>query len=285
MLNRPNMTEERLAQIRHTIQENPGWGRTRISRHLCELWEWRVPGGQYKDVSCRDMLRALDKAGQIELPAMQSTLALSPRKKVARQNHDTTPVACALGDLRPLGVHVIERGQALAEFKSLIAQHHYLGFERTVGENMKYIVRSSSGALLACLLFGSAAWKCRDRDAYIGWSQEQRRSHLPLLANNVRFLIPAWVRVPCLASHILSAVSQRLSADWEAKYGHPILLLETFVETGRFQGTSYKAANWLRVGRTAGRGRNDRLHAQALPEKDIYLLPLARRWRDGLLAG
>ena len=198
--------------------------------------------------------------------------------------HDTAVITDELGGLRPLIIEVVDGGAALAEFKSLIDQYHYLKFGRTVGENMKYVVRSRDGSILACLLFGSAAWSCRDRDAFIGWSYGQRRAGLHLLTNNHRFLIPEWVRIPNLASHILSLVAHRLSADWEMKYGHPIQILETFVETGRFRGTCYKAANWLHVGRTTGRGRDDRQHEQALPEKDIYLLPLNRRWREKLLA-
>ena len=283
MLTRPIVTEEILEQIRLTIRENPDWGRKRISIHLCELWDWRIPGGLLKDISCRDMLRALDKAGRIELPAPKSTLAQNPRRKVAHQQHDTEPVVCGLEDLRPLIIDVVEKGSALAEFKSLIDQYHYLSFGRTVGENMKYVIRSSGGKTLACLLFGSAAWKCRDRDAYIGWSHGQRSKRLNMLTNNVRFLIPEWVRVPCLASHALSLLSRRLSSDWEAKYGHPVLVLETFVDR-RFRGTCYQAANWVRVGKTAGRGRNDRQHEKALPEKDVYLLPLSRHWRKELLA-
>jgi hypothetical protein len=149
---------------------------------------------------------------------------------------------------------------------------------------MKYTVRSQSGAPLACLLFGSAAWSCRDRDAYIGWSREQRASHLQMLTNNTRFLIMPWVSVPCLASCVLSQIARRLSADWETKYGHPIYLLETYVEFERFRGVCYQAANWARVGRTAGRGRNDRQNEWALPKKDVYLLPLTRRWREKLLS-
>jgi len=251
---------------------------------LCELWDWRVPGGTVKDISCRDMLRALDKAGRITLPAPKNMNWQSPRKKTAHLNHDMTAIACGLRNLRPLKIEAIERGAALAEFKSLIDQYHYLGFGRTVGENMKYIVRSDGGRPLACLLFGSAAWSCRDRDEYIGWSGEQRIARLPMLTNNTRFLVMPNVNVPHLASHTLSLISRRISADWEEKYGHPILLLETFVD-GRFRGTCYRAAGWIRVGRTAGRGRDDRHHARALPEKDVYLLPLARHWKKRLLAG
>lgn len=284
MLTRPRITNEIVAQIRQTIADNPDWGRKRISIHLCELWDWRVPGGTWKDISCRDMLRALDKAGEIVLPAPQNTYGKEPRRGILHQEHDTTPVVFSLGQLRPLRIELVEGGAALAKFKSLVDQYHYLGFGRTVGENMKYIVYSKDGSVLACLLFGSAAWQCRDRDEYIGWDQEQRRAHLSLLTNNVRFLVAPWVNVPNLASHTLSLIAHRLSVDWERKYGHPILVLETFVER-RFRGTCYQAANWIHVGSTTGRGRNDRLHERALPTKDIYLLPLDRKWKNILLDG
>ena len=284
MLTRPRITEELLTQIRQVIADNPDWGRKRISIHLCELWDWRIPGGQVKDISCRDMLRALDKSGSIKLPAPLSTIGLNPRHDIRHLEHDATSITCGLKHLRPITFEVVERGDGLAEFKSLIDQYHYLGYDRTVGENMKYIIRSNNGAVVACLMFGSAAWKCRDRDAYIGWNTEQRKSRLFMLTNNVRFLIVPWVRVPHLASHCLALAAHRLNTDWETKYGHPISLLETFVETGRFRGTCYQAANWIRVGRTTGRGRDDRQHERALPEKDIYLLPLTGKWRESLLA-
>ena len=283
MLTRPQITEDLLSQIRQVISDNPDWGRERISIHLCEQWDWRVPGGTVKDISCRDMLRALDKAGSITLPAPKNTNGQRPRKGVAHLEHNKTEIACGLEILRPLEIEVVERGGALAEFKSLIDQYHYLGFGRTVGENMKYIVRSKDGAPLACFLFGSAAWSCKDRDAYIGWGRGQRAAGLQMLTNNVRFLVVPWVRVPCLASHALSLVARRISGDWEGKYGHELAAIETFVETGRFRAVCYRAANWTRVGRTAGRGRDDRHHMHALPEKDIYLMPLSRRWRELLL--
>ena len=285
MLTRPAITDELLSQIRQAIGDNPGWGRRRISIYLCELWGWRMPNGQVKDISCRDMLRALDKAGKIELPAPAQAPGPQSRRKAAHKEHDERAVECSLAELRPLRIEIAERGEMLADFKSFIEQYHYLGYDRTVGENMKYIVHSKGGAPLACLLFGSAAWKCRDRDAFIGWGQEQRASGLMMMTNNTRFLVMPFVRVPHLASHILALVSRRISGDWQAKYGHGLAALETFVETGRFRGTCYRAANWICVGRTAGRGRNDRLHEQALPEKDIYLLPLTRRWRQTLSAG
>jgi hypothetical protein len=285
MLNRPKITDEILSQIRETIEEHPSWGRKRISIHLCELWDWRVPGGQVKDISCRDMLRALDKAGAIKLPEPQRASGTRHWRKTTHIQHKAEPIACELNALRPLQIDIAERGGMLAEFKSLIDQYHYLGYDRAVGENMKYIIRSRAGATLACVLFGSAAWKCRDRDAFIGWNREQRTAGLSMMTNNTRFLIMPSVNVPHLASHALALISRRISGDWKKKYGHGLVALETFVEVGRFRGTCYKAANWICVGRTAGRGRNDRQHEQALAEKDIYLLPLTRRWRQSLLSG
>jgi len=284
MLTRPKVTDELIEQIRQTIEENPSWGRKRISIHLCEIWDWRVPGGQLKDISCRDMLRSLDKAGKIKLPEPQSTIGLHPRKEIEHRQHNEEPVSSALGELRPLRVEVVERGETLAEFKSYIDRYHYLGYGRTVGENMKYIIRSRDGTALACLLFGSAAWSCRDRDSFIGWNNEQRTAGLTMTTNSTRFLVLPWVSVPHLASHVLSLISRRISEDWQKKYGHGLVLLETFVESGRFRGTCYRAANWILVGKTAGRGRDDRRNLKALPVKDIYLLPLVRRWRETLLA-
>jgi hypothetical protein len=193
--------------------------------------------------------------------------------------HDTTPVETLLKALQPLNVETAESKSRLDEFKSYMEQYHYLGFGRTVGENMKYTVRSADGALLSCLLFGSAAWSCRDRDGYIGWSGADRKRNLQLMTNNTRFLILPWVKVPHLASSILSLVTRRLSSDFEKKYGHPVYCLETFVERDRFKGTCYRAANWICVGKTAGRGRDDVRNEAALPLKDIYLYPLHRKYR------
>lgn len=170
----------------------------------------------------------------------------------------------------------------MVQFKSLIDQYHYLGFDRCISESMAYMVYDSDGKILSCLLFGSAAWSCRDRDVFIGWGKEDRRANLIMTTNNSRFLILPWVNVPHLASHILSVIAKRVSGDWEQKYGHPICLLETFVETDRFKGTCYKAANWLSVGKTTGRGRNGGHSKAIVPVKDIYLYPLAKNWRAAL---
>jgi hypothetical protein len=283
IFNRPEITDEKIALIKRLIEENPNMGRSKLSVVLCEIWDWRNSNGQTKSMSCRDLLLSLEKAGKIVLPKLQST----PRRagdlrEIKHLKHDETPITCSLKELRPLRVEIVSSKDKLVEFKSYIDQFHYLKFDRYIGEHMAYMIRSRDGVALACLLFGSAAWSCRDRDKYIGWGKEQRSRRLNYLTNNVRYLVNPWVRVPCLASHILSLITKRISADWEAKYGHPIYALETFVEVDRFRAVCYRAANWIRVGSTTGRGRNGGHHNAILPVKDIYLYPLDADYRSKL---
>lgn len=285
MNNQPEITHSHIIQIRQLIADNPEWNRSKLSKELCILWDWRSPTNQIKDISARSLLRSLDKKGLIELPAARWAPRAPGGKgadKIRDIKHDTTSINANLRELMPLRIEIVSSKQDNELFKSYIHLYHYLGFSRVIGENMKYFVRSQNGSFLACLLFGAAAWSCRDRDEFIGWDQEQRKARLPMLTNNVRFLIPEWVRVDCLASHVLSLIARRISADWENKYGHPLYLIETFVDD-RFKATCYRAANWICVGRTAGRGRNDRQNEWALSKKGIYLLPLNRKWKESLL--
>jgi hypothetical protein len=279
------MTDKRIGEVINIIAENPGMNRTQLSRLICREWGWQSPGGHLKEISCRDMLRALDKAGAIKLPPpMIVTRVQGQRSKIQHLDHSTAPVECRLKDQLPLNIQIAGGKRENQEFKSYIAQFHYLGFDRTVGENMKYLVFGCSGTPLACLLFGSAAWSCASRDRYIGWGKGQRAKNLMYLTANTRFLIFPWVRVPYLASHVLSIVMRRVSQDWESRYGHSLYAVETYVDTSRFRGTAYRAANWIYVGRTTGRGRDGGHHHAILPEKDIYLFPLHknfRRWLGG----
>ena len=169
-------------------------------------------------------------------------------------------------------------------FRFLLHRYHYLGLRNGVGENLKYLVRDPRGRPLACVLFGSAAWKAQARDRFIGWEASTRQQRLGGLTNNARFLVLPWVRVPHLASHLLAQVARRVSADWIAKYGHPIYLLETFVDRDRFRGTCYRAAGWRHVGATTGRSRNDVDNTLQVSIKDIYLRPLSRDFRRRLCA-
>jgi len=188
--------------------------------------------------------------------------------------------------VQPVQLELVKAASAEgALFRFLLQRYHYLGHHNCVGQNLKYLVRNQAGRPLACLLFGSAAWKAQARDEWIGWSAEQRGRQLQFLTNNTRFLILPWARsLPHLASHLLRQVAERLSADWQGKYGHPIYLLESFVETQRFQGTCYRAAGWIEVGRTTGRSRNDRTFEIQVPVKSIYLQPLRADFRRRLAA-
>jgi hypothetical protein len=198
------------------------------------------------------------------------------------------PVSEPLNRLLPLVLsecsHADKASGQRALFDALLHQHHYLSHRSSVGENLQYLVRDAQGRPLACLLFGAAAWQCASRDRYIGWESLARAQGLQLIANNTRFLLLPWVRVKSLASHVLGRIARRLSDDWQAKYGHPVYLLETFVQGDRFRGTAYQAANWVRVGQTKGRTRQDRpdgtWHQAAI--KDVYLYPLHRRFRQYL---
>jgi hypothetical protein len=196
------------------------------------------------------------------------------------------PVEASLSSLRPLQIQVVGPKQPhYHTFQSYLAQHHYLSYRGPVGENIGYLIQSCTGVDLACLLFGAAAWQCAPRDRWIGWSAEQRAQGLPFIANHSRFLILPWVRVALLASHILSQVAQRIAADWQQRYRHPLYLLETFVQQDRFRGTCYQAANWVCVGQTTGRTRQSQRHrdnAVHAPVKDIYLYPLRGDGRQQL---
>jgi len=275
-----------LARIRTLLREHPSWHRTRLSRELCELWGWRNEAGRLKDMACRALLLKLEARGLIKLPARKGASVNGARNRFpAEFPHEVSPLNAELDALRPLRVEPLASGGSQSGlFQWLLQRHHYLGHRNCVGENLKYLVCARQGRPLACLLFGAAAWRCEPRDAFIGWSDGQRQRQLRLLCNNSRFLILPWLRVGQLASHLLSLITGRLSADWQAKYGHPIHLVETFVERERFAGTCYQAAGWMGVGATTGRGRNSTGWAPQGPVKQIYLQALSGNFRQRLCA-
>lgn len=279
--------QDDIAHIQQLLSDHPDWKRSRLSRELCADWDWRTPTGQIKDMACRTLLLKLERKGLITLPPRQGSANVN-----ALRNRDIPVVVYAcepiqgdLGDLIPLTLTQVVTRTGRDLFRCLLSRHHYLGFKNTVGENLAYLIQDNRGRPLGCLLFGSAAWKAADRDRFIGWSAAVRKMNLHLLTSNTRFLLLPWVSVPNLASHVLSRVTQRLSRDWQNKYGHPILCLETFVDKSRFQGTCYRAANWIPVGQTTGRTRNDRDHQLVTPIKEILLYPLSRQARQVLNRG
>lgn len=271
--------------IRDLLVRHEDWNRSRLSRELCLRWDWRNAKGQLKDMAARSLLLKLQARGLIELPARQKPGRPNHRglAPIGEMAHDSTPIQEPLERLRPLHIEVLERGNRNWDlFKFLLQRYHYLGYRSCVGENLKIMVWDAHGRLLAILLFGAAAWKASRRDDFIGWNPQVRQRNLGLLANNSRFLILPWVRVPHLASHVLGRVSRLIRGWWIERYGHPVELLETFVERDRFAGTCYRAAGWVHVGATAGRGRNDFRNDPSLPIKDIFLYPLSAEFRGRL---
>jgi hypothetical protein len=275
------VTTEDIATIRQLIAENPGVSRRRLSATLCETWQWKQANGALRDMVCRGLLLMLHRAGEIELPPVRFQ-TLNPfvrRVAPAPMLVDTTPVTGALSDVRPIELQQVRRTGDEPLFNSLVEQHHYLGYKQPVGEHLKFIAWAQ-GRPIACLAWSSSPRHLGSRDRYIGWGAEARRRNIRLIAYNSRFLILPWVQIRCLGSHILSLMADTLSLDWERTYGHPIWFLETFVDPTRFRGTCYRAANWVLLGHTTGRGKNDHTNRPNRPIKEVLGYPLTRRFRE-----
>lgn len=278
------VTETDVICIRTLIEQNPAWNRNQIAQCLVRQWNWRTASGHLKDMATRNLLVQLNERGLITLP---------PRRRLAARRRAPAagltdipmppPMTDSLSALVPLQIEIMNTGHPeRAAFSRTLARFHYLGYRGCVGESMFYRVRDRTGRDLACVLFSAAAWKTQSRDTFIGWDHATRSRRLAFVTNNTRFLILPWVHVPHLASHLLGLLLRRLSSDWQAKYRHSVYLVETFVEQDRFKGTCYRAANWICVGQTKGRTRNDRYTTLHVPIKDIYLYPLTTDFREKL---
>ena len=277
------VTAEDIVFIRRFIAQNPGASRRRLSAKLCEAWEWKQANGALCDMVCRGLLLMLHRAGEIELPPVRqvSRNPFVERERPAPVLLDTTPITEPLGVLQPIELEQVRRTDDESLFNSLMEQYHYLGYEQPVGEHLKYLAWAQ-GRPIACLAWSSAPRHLGSRDRYIGWNAEARRRNIRFLAYNTRFLILPWVRVPHLASHLLAKVTGGLSGDWEQIYGHPIYFVETFIDPSRFRGTCYRAANWILLGHTTGRGKNDHTNKPNRPIKEILGLPLVPGFRQFL---
>ena len=280
-----SVTNEEVAFIRRLIQDRPGLSRWKLSRELCQIWQWKQANGALRDMVCRGLLLQLHRAGQIELPPVKRPVRnrIAERARPAHVAMEERPWEGSLCELQPLEFIEVRRTPEEALFNSLIEQHHYLGYQRPVGEHLKYLVKARD-QVIACLAWSSAPRHLKLRDRYLGWSDAARERHVHLLAYNTRFLILPWIRVPHLASHLLGNMARIISAEWERIYAHPIYWLETFVDTARFRGTCYRAANWIEIGMTRGRGHRAPTFAQTRPLKRMLGLPLHRRYREILSA-
>jgi hypothetical protein len=275
------ITPDDIAFIRGLIAEHPKASRRKLSAKLCEAWQWRQTNGALRDMVCRGLLLMLHRAGEIELPAIRFATRnpFIEREKPPPMLIDMEPMFASLNELRPIELQQVRRTGDEPLFNSLIEHYHYLGYEQPVGEHLKYVVWAQ-GRPIACMAWSSAPRHLGSRDRYIGWSMEARKRNIRFIAYNTRFLILPWVRTPHLASHILSRVTGSFSRDWEQMYGHPIYFAETFIDPERFRGTCYRAANWVLLGRTTGRGKDDQTHRPNRSIKEVYGLPLTRKFRE-----
>lgn len=275
--------------IRQLIAEHPTLSRRALSQHLCRAWQWRQQNGALRDMVCRGLMLELHRAGHIELPPVRRVQPnpLAQRIKptaAALAEVDTTSLHATLAEIQPIEFHQVRRTPEEPLFNSLIEAHHYLGYTQPVGEHLKYVV-AARGRPIACFAWSSAPRHLGARDRHIGWSLEARRRNIRFVAYNTRFLILPWVSVRHLASHLLAQMTRRLSEDWQDVYQHPIHFLETFVDTERFRGTCYRAANWLLLGRTTGRGKDDQTKRPNRSIKEVLGYPLVKNFRELLSEG
>lgn len=275
------VSDSEVVFIRELIATHPQASRRALSKKLCAAWGWVQPNGSLRDMVCRGLMLELHRAGHIELPAVRM---VPPNPLVRRQrplhvNIERTPIVGTIQELDALRICQVRRTAPEVLFNGLIEQHHYLGYVQPVGEQLKYLVYAGERPL-ACFAWSSAPRHLEPRDRFIGWSAAVRRQNIRFVAYNTRFLILPWVQVRHLASHLLARMVRLVSADWERLYGHPVHFAETFVDPERFAGTCYRAANWVLLGRTTGRGKDDLTHRANRSLKDVYGYPLHRRFRE-----
>jgi hypothetical protein len=260
------------------IAQNPTAHRAGLSRQVCEMFAWLKPDGGLKDMTCRVAMLRMQADGLITLPPSK----MGPRKRATCVITDATdaqsPFEQSVHELPKLRLHQVSGAANSRLWNEYIARYHYLGYTPMAGSQMRYFIFAGE-RLLALISFGASAWKLGARDRFIGWEETARQKNLQLVVNNARFLILPWIQSKGLASKILATVSRQLPNDWQQRYGYRPVLLETFVETPRHRGTCYKAANWINVGKTAGRGKKCHTHKQIIPVKDIWLYPLCRNFR------
>ena len=269
--------------IRQLIAEHPTSSRRALSKTLCEAWGWVQPNGVLRDMVCRGLMLELHRQGRIELPPVRKRPPnnIVRRKAPQRVEVDASPLRGPLRALRPLEFRQVRRTPEEPLFGALIEQYHYLGYTQPVGEHLKYIIYNGSRPV-ACFAWSSAPRHLGPRDRYIGWSADARRRNIRGVAYNTRFLILPWVEVPHLASHLLGRMARMLPGDWQRVYGHPVYFAETFVDPARFRGTCYRAANWVDLGWTTGRGKDAPTKRPNRSLKQVLGYPLTRRFRERL---
>jgi hypothetical protein len=278
------VTAADVSLIQDLIASHPEASRRRLSEKLCAAWNWVQPNGAPRTMVCRGLMLALARAGHIELPAVRR-VTLNPLARRARPQPvevDQTPLYASLSSLTPLTFRSVRRTEEERLFNGLVETHHYLGYTQPVGEHLKIIVYAEERPV-ACFAWSSAPRHLGPRDRYLGWSAAERRRNIRLVAYNSRYLILPWIHVEHLASHLLGRMVRMLPGEWEKVYGHPVYFAETFVDSERFRGTCYRAANWVPLGYTTGRGKNDQTHRANRPLKEVLGYPLRKDFRKRIL--
>jgi len=264
--------------IRDLMAQDPKLQRSALSRKLCQLWGWTKPNGDLKDMTCRVALLRMQADGLITLPPPRIGVVRKRAQFPSTSASDANaPIKQPVHELQRITLQVVSGKATSLLWNEYIARYHYLGYAAMSGSQIRYNIFAGD-QLVACISFCACAWKLKDRERYIGWSEAQRQKNLQLVINNARFLVLPWIESKGLASKILSLAARQLPKDWRQRYGFEPVLLETFVEYERHKGTCYKAANWINVGRTAGRGKKSTSHKLLIPAKDIWLYPLRKNF-------
>ena len=277
------ISEGDVAFIRQLIAAHPEASRRVLSTLLCKAWNWRQANGTLRTVVCRGLMLRLHREGVIQLPPVRRPMAnpLVERKKPAVVEVGTEPLGGRLAELRPLEFRSVRRRPEEALFNSLLEQYHYLGYKQQVGEQLKFLVYAGARPV-ACFAWSSSAHYLGCRDRFLDWSDQARRQNIHLLAYNSRFLLLPWVHIKNLASHLLAQMTRRLSREWERVYAHPIYFVETFIDPERYRGTCYRAANWVVMGQTTGRGKNAWSKKPTRSIKQVLGYPLRPDFRQRL---
>lgn len=267
-----------IEMVRDLIAQDPKLQRSALSRKLCQLWGWTKPNGDLKDMTCRVALLRMQADGLITLPPSRIGVVRKRAHFAPTPASDAqTAIKQPVHELQRITLQVVSGTLASRLWNEYVARYHYLGYTPMSGSQIRYNVFAGE-QLVACISFCACAWKLKDREKFIGWSEAQRQRNLQLVVNNARFLVLPWIESKGLASKILSLAARQLPNDWLNRYGFRPVLLETFVEYERHRGTCYKAANWINVGRTAGRGKKSISHKRLIPAKDIWLYPLRKNF-------
>jgi hypothetical protein len=277
------ITSAELEFIQYIVFQNWDKGRTRISKILCQKWNWFQPNGRLKDMACREILLTLSRNGLIDYPpGIHDGRNKNRNRSIPSVNIDKNPINAKLSDLEPVEIKLVRNSKLEPLYNSLVQEHHYLGYRQIVGNHLKYIAFIDDRPV-ACIGWGSAAWSVKSRETFVGWNKKTKENNLHFVANNTRFLILPWIFVKCLASKILALNAKRISKDWLTTYNHPLYLLETFVEQSRFKGTCYKAANWILTGQTKGTAKRGHDHLFHGKTKDVYLYTLRKDFKQRLM--